>query len=127
MSRKLYNMSIQYAQDVLEGKEITTWEVQKQCEIFLNDLDRHRNDLDWEFYFDMDKLEDIETILSCIHLATGARADFVGASFLDLVAPYQAFLITNIFAWRYKKNPNKFKHSFIVLYIARKNARFLVL
>ena len=33
----LLEKTLQYANDVVTGKEVTTWEVKKQCELFLND------------------------------------------------------------------------------------------
>lgn len=119
---KLYDLSVQYAKDVIDGIEITTWEVKRQCEIFFEDMEKQKEE-SYPYYFDMDALERIESLLWLFRLATGANDDIVGALFMDCIAPFQAFLITNVFAWRFKNRPKKFKNRFICLYMARKNAK----
>lgn len=120
---KLYDLSVQYASDVVEGLEITTWEVKRQCEIFLHDIKNCEKDENFEFYFDYDALQKIENLLWLFRLATGASDDIVGALFMDCIAPFQAFLITNVFAWRFKRNKKKFRYRYVCLYMARKNAK----
>lgn len=116
----LLDRAIQYAEDVKSSKEITTWEVKKQCEIFLNDYNKRQYENDWLFYFDEKKLKLINNLLKLLNYATGFVA---GKQVLEYLSPYQCFLITNIFAWRYKDNPSKFKHNDITLFISRKNAK----
>ena len=58
----LLDKAIQYANDVVSGKEITTWEVETQCEWFLEDLKKQNND-DFEYYFDLNKLKIINNLL----------------------------------------------------------------
>jgi hypothetical protein len=45
--------AMQYAQDVVDGKEITTPEVKIQCRWFLQDLEKQHEE-DFLFYFDED-------------------------------------------------------------------------
>lgn len=48
----LLDRAIRYAENVLSGKEITTWEVEAQCEIFLDDYYENQFEEDFEFIFD---------------------------------------------------------------------------
>ena len=115
----LLDKAIQYANDVVSSKEITTWEVKTQCEWFLEDLKKQNND-DFEYYFDLNKLKIINNLLKLFNFATGFVA---GKQVLENLAGFQAFLIANIFGWRFKNNSNKFRYKDITLYIARKNAK----
>lgn len=110
----------QYANDVMEGKEITTWEVKKQCEIFLNDYNNRQKLEEFEFYFDEKQLQVINDILKLFNFATG----FVeGKQVLENLAGFQCFLIANIFGWRFKDKPYKFRYNDNTLFIARKNSK----
>ena len=115
----LLDKAIQYANDVVSGKEITTWEVETQCEWFLEDLKKQNND-DFEYYFDLNKLKIINNLLKLFNFATGFVA---GKQVLENLVGFQAFLIANIFGWRFKNNSDKFRYKDITLYIARKNAK----
>lgn len=115
----LLDKAIQYANDVVSGKEITTWEVETQCECFLEDLKKQNND-DFEYYFDLNKLKIINNLLKLFNFATGFVA---GKQVLENLVGFQAFLIANIFGWRFKNNSDKFRYKDITLYIARKNAK----
>lgn len=116
----LQERALQYAEDIVSGKEVTTWEVKKQCEIFLNDYNKRQFEEDCLFYFAENKLLIINNLLKLLNYATGFVA---GKQVLEYLAPYQCFLITNVFAWRYKDNSLKFKHNDITLFISRKNAK----
>lgn len=116
----LLDRALIYAQNVVEGKEITTKEVKRQCEIFLEDYKMNQYRDDFLYYFDEDKLKIINNLLKLLNYATGFVA---GKQVLEYLAEYQCFLITNIFAWRFKDNPLKFKHNDITLFISRKNAK----
>ena len=58
----LFEMACQYANDVLDGKEVANKYVKKQCKIFLDDLE-HQHDDDFAYYMDLIKLEIVEGIL----------------------------------------------------------------
>lgn len=116
----LLDRAIQYAQDVVGDKEITTWEVKKQCEWFLNDYNNRQYEDDFRFYFDEDKLQTINDLLKLINFATGFVA---GEQVLEHLAPFQCFFIANIFGWRFKEKPEKFRYNDNTLFIARKNAK----
>ena len=109
----LFDRAIRYAKEVVSGKEITTKEVIIQCKWFLIDLEKQHDD-DFKFYFDEDKLRIIN------NFATGFVA---GEQVLENLADFQCFFLANIFGWRFKDKPEKFRYNDITLYIARKNAK----
>lgn len=116
----LLERSIQYAKDVVEGKEITTWEVEAQCKIFINDYNNRQYKDDFNFYFDEEQLEIVNNLLKLINFATGFVA---GKQVLENLTPFQCFFIANIFGWRFKDRPEKFRYDDNTLFIARKNAK----
>lgn len=118
----LLENAIRYANDVITGKEITTKEVKKQCEWFLRDLERKD---DWDYYFDYNELKKIEEILKLLNFATGIGV--IGKPILYGLYDFQAFFLTNIFGFRCKDNPKKFKHRDVTLFIPRKNAKTMIL
>lgn len=115
----LLERALRYAERVVAGKEITTKEVIIQCKWFLIDLEK-QDEEDFEFYFDEEKLKVINNLLKLFNFATG----FVeGEQVLENLADFQCFYLANIFGWRFKDNPKKFRYNDITLYIARKNAK----
>lgn len=120
----LEERAVQYARDVVEGKEITTEEVVQQCEIFINDYNNRQYEDDFKFYFDEDKLKIINGLLKLMNFATGFVA---GQQVLENLAPFQCFFIANIFGWRFKDNAEKFRYNDNTLFIARKNAKTAVI
>lgn len=120
----LLDCAIKYATDVVNDDEITTWEVKKQCEIFLDDYKNRQCEDRFEFYLDTDELLKINNSLKLINFATGFVA---GKQVLENLAPFQCFFITNIFGWRFKTNKRKFRYNDITLFIARKNAKTAII
>lgn len=116
----LLDRALRYAKDVVSGKEISTKEVICQCKIFLNDYNIRQYSKGFEYYFDEKKLKIINNLLKLFNYATGFVA---GQQVLEHLSLYQCFLIANVFGWRFKNNPDKFKHNDITLFIARKNAK----
>ena len=116
----LLDRSMNYANDVISGKEIAPKEVQQQCQIILDDYNINRHKEEFEFYFDDNELNKIENLLKLLNFATGFVAN---KQVLESLAPFQCFLIVNIFAWRYKNNHAKFMHNDFTLFISRKNAK----
>lgn len=116
----LLDKALEYAKDVVEGKELTTIEVTLQCSIFIQDYyERQYND-DFEFYFDEKKLKKINNLLKLFNYATGFVA---GKQVLIGLSGFQALLIVALFGWRYKSNKKKFRYRDVVLFIPRKNAK----
>lgn len=112
--------AVQYANDVIQGREVTTWEVEAQCKIFINDYNNRQYEDDFIFYFDEEKLEIINNLLKLLNFATGFVA---GKQVLEYLAPFQCFFVANVFGWRFKDRPEKFRYDDNTLFIARKNAK----
>ena len=109
-----------YANDCISGKEVTTFEVKKQCEWFIEDLEKQNNEY-YPYYFDTKQIEIIEGILKLLNFATGLH--IVGKSIYEGLENFQAFFIANIFGWRYKTDSRKFRYREIDLFIPRKNSK----
>lgn len=110
----------EYASDCISGKEITTFEVKKQCEWFLEDLEKQNNDY-YPYYFDTKQIGIIEGILKLLNFATGLGV--TGKSIYDGLENFQAFFIANIFGWRYKTDSKKYRYREVDLFIPRKNTK----
>ena len=110
----------EYANDCISGKEITTFEVKKQCEWFLEDLEKQNNDY-YPYYFDTKQIGIIEGILKLLNFATGLGV--TGKSIYDGLENFQAFFIANIFGWRYKADSKKYRYREVDLFISRKNTK----
>ncbi len=119
----LLSKALQYCEDVMLDKELTTDEVKKQCEIFLDDYYFRQYDDDFEFAFNIKKLKKINNLLKLLNYATGFIA---GKAVLEGLANFQAFFIAAIFGWRYKTDKNKFRYRDVVLFIPRKNAKTFI-
>lgn len=117
---RILKRALAYAERVVSDEEVTTWEVKAQCEIFLNDYYFRQYEESFEFTFNEKKLRKINNICKFINFATGFVAD---QEVLENLADFQCFFLANIFGWRYKNNPKKFRYRDITLFIARKNAK----
>lgn len=119
----LLDKALKYCEDVIEGREITTWEVKMQCSIFVQDYYKHQYNDSFEFYFDEKKLRKINNLLKLFNYATGFVA---GQQVLEGLEGFQALFISAIFGWRYKKNKKKFRYRDVILFIPRKNAKSFI-
>lgn len=116
----LLDRGLKYCEDVKAGVEVTTWEVKRQCEIFLEDYYTNQFKKDCLYYADEKELLKINNILKLLNFATGFVA---GKQVLENLAGFQCFLICGVFLFRYKDKPKKFLHNDITLFISRKNAK----
>lgn len=116
----LLDRAVKYATDVVEGREVTTWEVKKQCEIFIQDYHKRQYEDEFTYHIDVNELLKINNLLKLMNFATGYLAE---NEVLEHLAPFQCFFITNIFGWRYKNNKPKFRYNDVTLFIARKNGK----
>jgi phage terminase large subunit-like protein len=116
----LFEMACQYANDVLDGKEVANKYVKKQCQIFLDDLERQHDD-DFAYFMDLDQIEVVEGILGLLNFATGIGV--TNKTVLEGLVGFQAFFFVNVFGFRFKSNPEKFKNRDITLFICRKNGK----
>ncbi|RMC95199.1 terminase large subunit, partial [Clostridium autoethanogenum] len=110
----LLDKALQYCKDVMEGKEITTWEVKRQCEIFLEDYNTNQYREDFKYYADEKQLKKINNLLKLLNYATGFVA---GKQVLKYLVGFQCFLVCGVFLFRYKDNPHKFMHNDITLFL----------
>ena len=90
----LLEKALKYAEDCVEGREITTLEVKKQCEIFLNDYKVNQYKDEFKFYFDEKKLKKVNNLLKLFNMATGFNEN---ESALSAIWGFQALLLVNIF------------------------------
>lgn len=116
----LYEKALTYAKDVIDGTEITTKYVKKQCEWFLIDLEL-QDSAEMEFYFDHKFIEKVEGIFALLNFATGIGV--VGTSVLSNLATWQAFFLCNIFGWRFKSDKERYRYKDVTLFIPRKNGK----
>lgn len=118
----LMEKATRYAENVTNGKEITTKEVIIQCQLFLRELDRQYDD-EFPYYFDENEVNKLEGILSLLNYATGLNV--VGKAIVEGLADFQAFFLVNVFGWRFKSDTEKFRYRDVTLFIPRKNAKVL--
>lgn len=116
----LLQRALKYANDVVSGKEITTKEVIQQSEIFLEDYKVNQFKEEFKYYADEKELLKINNLLKLFNYATGFVA---GKEVLEYLAPFQCFLLSGVFLFRFKNNSAKFMHNDITLFISRKNAK----
>ena len=119
----LLEKAIRYAENVTQGKEITTKEVIIQCHLFLKELDRQHED-EFPYYFDEDEVIKIEGILSLLNFATGLNV--IGKTIVEGIEDFQAFFLVNVFGWRFKDDVEKFRYRDVTLFIPRKNAKTFI-
>lgn len=117
---KLFFNAKRYAENVISGAEITPPEVKTQCEWFLNDYNNRQWDEDFPYYFDEEKVKGIEGILEVITFATGFSA---GMTLMEGLADFQCFFLANVFGWRFKEDPVRFRYRDNTLWIPRKNGK----
>lgn len=116
----LLEKAIKYAEDVCNGKEITTTYVKKQCAIFLKDV-RGENE---KYIIDHDLLEKIEKLLKIMNMPTGFNK---GEKVFDALAGFQCLVITAIFGVKLKSDITRRRYKTFTLFIPRKNGKnFLV-
>ena len=89
----LLSKALKYCEDVLLGNELTTKEVEKQCEIFLDDYYFRQYEEEFEFVFSEIKLKKINNLLKLFNYATGFIA---GKQVLKGLEGFQAFFICAI-------------------------------
>ena len=119
----LLDKALKYCEDVIEGRELTTWEVKLQCSIFIQEYYKKQYEEDFEFCFSEKKLKKINNLLKLFNYATGFIAN---KQVLEGLEGFQALFLCAIFGWRYKEDKKKFRYRDIVLFIPRKNAKTFI-
>lgn len=98
----LLNKALKYVDDVIDGKEVTTKEVKKQCLIFKNEYKTLQYEKDFEYVFSKEKLKVVNNLLKLFNFSTG----FVEGNVLNGLAGFQALFICAIF-WLKKERGYK--------------------
>lgn len=118
MVKKYKRIAVQYAKDVVSGKQIAGKEIEQACQRFLDDM--NRDDLELKTH-DCDlAINLMETLL--VHRK---GEDLEGNTLLGkpfILQPWQVFVVYNLLGWYYKgTNDRRFKEAFIM--VARKNGK----
>ncbi len=116
----LFELATQYANDVLDGKEEANKYIKKQCQLFIDDLEQ-QHDESFAYYMDLNEISKVVGLLSLLNFATGLGV--VGKNVLEGLVGFQAFFLCNIFGWRFKANPEKYRYRDVTLFICRKNSK----
>lgn len=106
-----------YVDDITSRKIPSNKYIYKQCKEFIEDYNVRQHKEDFKYYFDEKMCIKINNLLKLFNYATGFLA---GKQVLENIADFQAFLLINIFCWRFKNNKNKSRYRDIVFYISRK-------
>jgi phage terminase large subunit-like protein len=117
-----YETSIKYAQDVIAGRVVAGKLVVKCCVRFLRDLIRAQNEKDTcPFYFSDKAAEHAVSFFGFLRHTKGIWAKQVETSGF-LLAPWQVFILTNLFGFIRKDNgQRRFREAY--LEVARKNGK----
>ena len=83
------------------------------CANFLYEIEHQH-----EYIFDLKMADKILKLLRLINFATG---EVSGKSIYEAGAPFNHYLVLNIFCWVYKDNPKKRRYQQCILHISRKN------
>lgn len=116
----LLEKAIKYVEDVVNGQELTTQEVKKQCEWFLDEYNNRQHKDDFPFILGEKVCKKIDGLLKLINFGDGI---FAGESVYEHIAGFQCFALVNIFGWRYKDNTKKYRYRDITIFIPRKEAK----
>jgi phage terminase large subunit-like protein len=121
-SRKTYRdiVAYKYAKSVVDREIKAGKYIIKECERFLNDLERQFDD-DFEWYFDLDTYEFIISFQDFFKFADGIKA---GQPMK--MAKFQEWIVGNIFCWKHKEHGYvRFTRAYIQ--IARKQGKSMLL
>ena len=109
-----------YACDIVNGNIKAGKYIIKQCEIFLDDLERQFDD-DFTWYFDLKVYEIIVGFQEFFKFADG-----INAGKTIKLAPFQEFIISNLFCWKHKEE-HYVRYSKAYIQVARKNGKSFLL
>lgn len=119
---KIVDQAYKYMKMVLR-EDYPGWEIKAQCKKLEKLWDEDQFKEDCKYFFSLKEIKKICGLLKLLNFATGFVAN---KPVYENLSDYQCFLIVNLFGWRHKDKPHKFKHRYIILFVARKNAKVLV-
>ena len=103
----------QYPEDVLAGKIPAGKYIRLACERYLDWMDNRK-----DIFFDEPRMDRIENFIGHMKHFEGR---FNGKPFILL--PWQRWVIASIFGFYYTDDPEKRVVEYVVLFLARKNAK----
>lgn len=118
----LNSTPVRFAYDMVADKSQCYW-IRLQAKQFIEDFTVNQFKDDFPYYFSADVLRVIEVFLRQINLATAKDVKLIGDSIANHVAPFQYFMLANVFAWRRKDDFAQNRYEKFVLFIPRKNAK----
>lgn len=104
-----------YAQRVVDGEIIAGKYIRKQCEIFLDDLERQHTDSSFQWEFDVNTYEFIIGFQNLFKFADGVLA---GQPMK--LADFQEWILANMFCWKHREH-SYIRYSKAFIQIARTN------
>lgn len=103
--------AIQYAQDVLSGKEVAGRLVKLSCQRFMDDLDRSKLKVfseDFPYVFNEERADELLDYAETLVIAEGSER------FPLVLAPYQAFIFSNLNGWEHRETGfRRFRSSYV--------------
>lgn len=109
-----------YALDVVNGEEIASKYVKKQCKSFLDMLDNPESRLYKKYFVDIKMFKKIDNIIKLTNFATG---EFAGQPCYDHIEGFQWFILMNLYTIKHRDNPKKRRFEKACVFISRKNAK----
>lgn len=110
-----------YAYGVVNGDIVAGKYIKKQCQIFLDDLQRQYTDDKFEWKFDANTYEFIVGFQNLFKFADGVLA---GQPMK--LADFQEWILANMFCWKHKEH-NYIRYSKAFIQIARKQGKSMLL
>lgn len=112
------NKALEYALNVVNGKEVTGKYVKKECERFIWRYENQNTDK-FPYIFDKSIVYKINTILYRLKFPTGFKT---GERILEGLFDFQFFILHNIFAWVHRETGYRLI-SKVYLELARKSGK----
>ncbi|WP_308789440.1 terminase large subunit domain-containing protein [Peribacillus sp. AS_2] len=114
--------AIQYAEDVLSGKEVAGRLVKLSCQRFMDDLDRSKLKVyseDFPYVFNEERADELLDFAETLVIAEGSE------KFPLELAPYQAFIFSNLNGWEHRDTGfRRFRSSYVQ--VGRQNGKSLM-
>ncbi|MDM5212647.1 terminase large subunit [Peribacillus sp. NJ4] len=114
--------AIQYAEDVLSGKEVTGRLVKLSCQRFMDDLKRSQLNLyseDFPYIFNEERANELLDYAETLTIAEGSE------QFPLVLAPYQVFIFSNLNGWEHRESGfRRFRSSYVQ--VGRQNGKSLM-
>lgn len=117
-ARDYPGIAAQYSADVLSGRIVASKWVKLACERQERDIRRGATDKAWPFVWDDD-----EAIAACHFVESCPHVEGKWSSPLIVLEPFQVFLVTALFGWRYRADVSRRRFTVFYFEVARKSAK----